>query len=498
MISSTTTGQETTEGRSVRDIVEHEHDAVTDAWCRKLFRQLLQSLERQYAMDMPHRAITADTVVFHQNGEPLLLPSIVSDPAPDEADDLTALAKLIHYAITQELMPTGPLQGRGLVDYSDAVLTAVDRCMAPNPAVRPQTIAELRGILGIVPPGSAPLAPLPSLSQLTDPEPESESELVPQPVPQPEPEPVLEPVPQPTPEPEPVPQPDPMPEPVPEPAPVAQPLIQPQQPQQPRQPQPPEPAVPAQALRASADGKGSESTSNRTASDTSATPAATAATAAATATPTANATTAAPPAQPQADTATPAPGRRPRWPIAAILLAIVLTGYVLLRNNNSADQAAPPAQQDQAGTQSPADANAPAAVAGATTTPAAPATATATDTITQPGQPAPAISPQDPNALPAQAPAGIDPSTVPATSAGNPAGPANPNGSATYRLQIQPWGTVFVDGVDRGVSPPIKRLQLSPGRHTVRVTNPNFQERVLEVDTANGDGRIVVDFSVAE
>jgi hypothetical protein len=55
-----------------------------------------------------------------------------------------------------------------------------------------------------------------------------------------------------------------------------------------------------------------------------------------------------------------------------------------------------------------------------------------------------------------------------------------------------------VDGVDRGVSPPIKRLQLAPGRHTVRVTNPNFQERVLEVDTAAGDGRIVVDFSAAE
>jgi hypothetical protein len=51
-----------------------------------------------------------------------------------------------------------------------------------------------------------------------------------------------------------------------------------------------------------------------------------------------------------------------------------------------------------------------------------------------------------------------------------------------------------VDGVDRGVSPPVKRLVLAPGRHTIRVANPNFHDRVLEVDTARGDGRIAIDF----
>lgn len=91
-------------------------------------------------------------------------------------------------------------------------------------------------------------------------------------------------------------------------------------------------------------------------------------------------------------------------------------------------------------------------------------------------------------------PAGTGATAPAAAGTANP----NPNASATYQLQIQPWGTVYVDGVDRGVSPPIKRLQLPPGRHTVRVTNPNFQERVLEVDTSAGDGRIVVDFSAAE
>jgi hypothetical protein len=541
MISSTTTGQETTEGRSVRDIVEHAHGEVTEAWCRKLFRQLLQALERQYAMEMPHRVITADTVVFHQNGQPLLLPSVAGDPAPSEADDLTALAKLVHYAITQELMPSGPLHGRGLDGYSESLLTAVDRCMAPDPAQRPQSVAELRDILGIVPPGSAPLPPPPPLSELADPlaEPASLAEPIPvieptpvvqpaplvaeppplaaepvsvtEPTPMAEPVPVMEPIPvlEPAPvvgepasvtETTPVAEPAPMAEPVQvtDPAPVAKPAPVPA----PHiQPKPAEPTVPAQALRASADGKGSERPATRT-SGRPAVAAAAAATAAATAAPTAAAPSA-PPTQPHAGTQATSPVRRPRWPIVAILAAMVLAGYALLPNNAPHDQPVLVVPQEQAGPQASASVDAPAAAPDAATAPA--------ETTTGPAlQPAPSTSAQYPGALPAQAPAAAvaapaaTPGIIPAMPAGAGAtatvapGMANPNASATYQLQIQPWGTVYVDGVDRGVSPPIKRLQLAPGRHTVRVTNPNFQERVLDVDTAAGDGRIVVDFSAAE
>jgi hypothetical protein len=70
-----------------------------------------------------------------------------------------------------------------------------------------------------------------------------------------------------------------------------------------------------------------------------------------------------------------------------------------------------------------------------------------------------------------------------------------PKGGAAYKLRIQPWGIVYVDGVDRGVSPPVKRLVLAPGKHTVRIANPNFHDRVLEVDTSGGGGQIAVDFS---
>jgi hypothetical protein len=52
----------------------------------------------------------------------------------------------------------------------------------------------------------------------------------------------------------------------------------------------------------------------------------------------------------------------------------------------------------------------------------------------------------------------------------------------TYKLLIKPWGTVYVDGVDRGVSPPVKRLTLAPGQHTIRLVNPNFADHVITVD----------------
>jgi len=383
--------QQHLEAHTVRDIVEHDPGQVNEAWCRKIFRQLLQSLELQYAMQMPHRAITADTVAFHDNGEPLLLPSIVSDPEPEVGGDLTALAKLIHYAITQELVPTGPLRGRALEGYSDALIDAVDRCMDPDPAVRPHSIEELRDILGIVTLSSIPVAPMPPL-QASSPDPSA---------------------------------PD-----------VAAPGIATA-----------EVATPEVATAEVAPPDG-----------------------------TAPAAAAIPPRVEKQPQPVPQPGRRSRWPLVAgiiLLAAFVLAGLALLHNGGSFDHAARTLPQNGEDAPPP-------------TTPAVP-----------PAPPAPA------DAAPG---APIDAGTVPPADAALPgAAPIQPlpqgaavaapaDATTVYRLQIQPWGTVYVDEVDRGVSPPIKRLLLAPGRHTIRVSNPNFQDHVLEVDTAAGPGRIEVDF----
>ncbi|HBF49941.1 MAG TPA: hypothetical protein DDX04_05700, partial [Massilia sp.] len=81
------------------------------------------------------------------------------------------------------------------------------------------------------------------------------------------------------------------------------------------------------------------------------------------------------------------------------------------------------------------------------------------------------------------------PSALPPVASAAPAGTAPAAGQAdavingtTYKLMIKPWGTVYVNGVDRGVSPPVKRLTLGQGQHTIRIVNPNFAEHVMTVN----------------
>ena len=63
-------------------------------------------------------------------------------------------------------------------------------------------------------------------------------------------------------------------------------------------------------------------------------------------------------------------------------------------------------------------------------------------------------------------------------------------------LSIKPWGTVTVDGVGKGVSPPLKRLVLAEGKHQVKVVNPNFPDRVVDIDVSKKKTTsVVIDFS---
>ncbi len=42
----------------------------------------------------------------------------------------------------------------------------------------------------------------------------------------------------------------------------------------------------------------------------------------------------------------------------------------------------------------------------------------------------------------------------------------------TVSLDIKPWGNIVVDGITKGASPPMKRLSLPPGPHTIEIRNP--------------------------
>ena len=46
--------------------------------------------------------------------------------------------------------------------------------------------------------------------------------------------------------------------------------------------------------------------------------------------------------------------------------------------------------------------------------------------------------------------------------------------AATLRLAIKPWGEVYVDGKKVGVTPPIHKIKLTPGKRNIEVRNADF------------------------
>jgi hypothetical protein len=68
--------------------------------------------------------------------------------------------------------------------------------------------------------------------------------------------------------------------------------------------------------------------------------------------------------------------------------------------------------------------------------------------------------------------------------------------TASYRLSVKPWGTVYVDGKERGVTPPLKKLTLPAGRHKIRIVNPSFPVFNMDVNLSKGkSGTIEHDFA---
>ena len=51
----------------------------------------------------------------------------------------------------------------------------------------------------------------------------------------------------------------------------------------------------------------------------------------------------------------------------------------------------------------------------------------------------------------------------------------------SLRIDVRPWGVVSVDGANKGVSPPLKRLSLPEGKHTVEITNQGFAAYSTEI-----------------
>ena len=62
-----------------------------------------------------------------------------------------------------------------------------------------------------------------------------------------------------------------------------------------------------------------------------------------------------------------------------------------------------------------------------------------------------------------------------------------PKPMITVILSVKPWGEVYVDGKKKGVSPPLKSINLTPGSHVIEIQNTTFPKFVKSLTVKPGD-----------
>jgi hypothetical protein len=65
--------------------------------------------------------------------------------------------------------------------------------------------------------------------------------------------------------------------------------------------------------------------------------------------------------------------------------------------------------------------------------------------------------------------------------------PAAPGEPARVELAVLPWGEILVDGKSRGVSPPLRTLDIPAGSHTIEIRNSTFPSHVEKVNVKAGE-----------
>jgi hypothetical protein len=147
--------------------------------------------------------------------------------------------------------------------------------------------------------------------------------------------------------------------------------------------------------------------------------------------------------------------------------------------------------------------------AAAPVPPAAPAPPRVAAAPAQAPLPAPARKAEAPKSSPA---ASAKPATTPARTAAAPARPkpatpaartpaatmpddepvsaretvASAPAPATVGFAISPWGEVHINGRMHGISPPLRNVELAPGRHRIEIRNAGFPPHVEVVDARSG------------
>ena len=171
----------------------------------------------------------------------------------------------------------------------------------------------------------------------------------------------------------------------------------------------------------------------------------------------------------------PAPPARPGWrrgawlSVASVAALLATAGYIASRPAPVVAEAMPAAQPV-----APAPAVAPAVSATPPTAEVSPPAAVLVAALpAEPAAPAPAAAPpaavDKPTAKPPARKA--TPKAVPAPP---PLAEAPPPAKGQVHIAISPWGQVEVDGAAVGTAPPLTRLDLPQGTHTITVRNADF------------------------
>lgn len=194
------------DGRTLRDVLKTRDAAPDESWIRKILAPVIDALELIHRDNCFHRDVAPDNIMLLRDDRPVLLDfgaarrvigdmtqalTVILKPgyAPIEQyaempgmqqgpwTDVYALAAVIYFMITGRTPP--PSVGRMMQDsyqplaalaagrYGDRFLRGVDRCLAVKAEDRPQTMAEMREVLGwgldsplFAPPGATTAAPV--------------------------------------------------------------------------------------------------------------------------------------------------------------------------------------------------------------------------------------------------------------------------------------------------------------------------------------------------
>ncbi|KQV51048.1 MULTISPECIES: serine/threonine-protein kinase [unclassified Duganella] len=446
------------EGRTFKSVVRDNPELVTEAWLKRLLQPVLGALEALYAAKILHRDVSPENIMIQPDGQPVLLDfgaarQIVQDmaqsltvilkpgfaPVEQYADDesmrqgpwtdIYSLSAVMYAAITGKAPPAAvarmlndpiePLAISGREGYSNQFLEAIDRGMAVRPEIRPQSIAEFSALLGLD--AAAPAAATPAADSGNAPAAADGA---------------------------------------------------------------------AEAAHAGAAGDASTATDNVPRRNRPRTPrnaekgGSASGEAGASSSPSAsspfdsgNRSGRNKAGSKSGKQAVPvARSTRPSNNMIAgglCVLALLVGGITWFADGSPVKPAAPEVASAQVPAASSASAEAPAS--------AVPASALA-EAGPPAAEPQVAVAGSSANA---SASAGAVPAATPAeqaapgTAAATAAAPAPTSG--TLSIAVQPWATIYVDGVQKGITPPLKKLTLPLGEHEVRLENPNFPAYVQKV-----------------